>query len=216
VSQVIERGAALPFFDFHCPLMSLPLAFGSELATIPATVPYLRPDQLRLSKWRSRLPQTGRLRVGLCWTGSGEHLNDHNRSIPLASLVSLLAVSGIDFVSMQKDVDPVQAEILQDYGVLSLDRELADFADTAAGLTLLDLVVAVDTSVAHLAGAVGKVVALLLPFSPDWRWLLDRADSVWYPTMRIFRQAALQDWSEPVERLRQELAEAAERRMARS
>ena len=216
VSQVIERGAALPFFDFHCPLMSLPLAFGTQLATIPASVPYLRPDQMLLSKWRARLPQTGRLRVGLCWTGSREHLNDHNRSIPLASFASLLAVSGIDFVSMQKDVDPVQAEILQDYGVLSLGRELADFADTAAGLALLDLVVAVDTSVAHLAGAVGKVVALLLPFSPDWRWLLDRTDCVWYPTMRIFRQAALQDWSEPVERLRQELAEAAERRMARS
>ncbi len=125
-------------------------------------------------------------------------------------------MSGIDFVSGQKDVDPVQAEILHDYGVLSLGRELADFADTATGLALLDLVVAVDTSVAHLSGAVGKVVALLLPFSPDWRWLLDRTDSVWYPTMWIFRQTTLQDWSEPVERLRQELAEAAEQRMARS
>jgi tetratricopeptide (TPR) repeat protein len=211
MSQVIERGAALPAFDFHCPLMSLPLAFGTELATIPATVPYLRPDGRHLLKWYARLPQNGRLRVGLCWAGSGKHLNNHNRSIPLASFAALLAVSGIDFVSVQKDVDPAQAAILREYGVLSLGPELADFTDTAAVLALLDLVVAVDTSVAHLAGAMGKVVALLLPFSPDWRWLLDRSDSPWYPTMRLFRQPSIGDWDEPLTRLSTELADVTRR-----
>ncbi len=115
---------------------------------------------------------------------------------------------------MQKDLSERDAAFLRDHGVLALGQEFADFSDTAAVVAMLDLVIAVDTSVAHLAGAMAKAVALLVPFSPDWRWLLDRSDSPWYPTMRLFRQTAIGDWSGPVERLRQELADAA-RRLAR-
>ncbi len=126
----------------------------------------------------------------------------------------LLSVPGLDFVSLQKDVGEADAALLRDRGVLPLGHLFNDFFDTAAVVALLDLVVAVDTSVAHLAGAMGKAVALLVPFSPDWRWLRDRSDSPWYPTMRIFRQRAIADWDDPLQRLRRELAEVAQRRAA--
>ena len=152
-----------------------------------------------------------RVRVGICWAGNSAHLNDRNRSIALERLAKVLSVPGIDFVSIQKDVSEAQAELLRAHGVRQLGQEFQDFSDTAAVVALLDLVVAVDTSVAHLAGAMGKAVALLVPLSPDWRWLLDRSDSPWYPTMRIFRQDAIGDWDGPLERLRQELVGVARR-----
>ena len=120
---------------------------------------------------------------------------------------------GLDFVSVQKEVSGAQAAILREYDVPQLGKEFADFSDTAAVVAMLDLIMTVDTSVAHIAGAMGKAVALLVPFSPDWRWLLDRTDSPWYPTMRLFRQAALGDWDVPLERLRQELEAVARRPM---
>jgi ADP-heptose:LPS heptosyltransferase len=126
-------------------------------------------------------------------------------------LTSVLSVSGLDFVSVQKEVSEAQATILRDHGVVQLGRDFADFSDTAAVVAMLDLVIAVDTSVTHLAGAMGKAIALLVPFSPDWRWLLERTDSPWYPTMRLFRQSAPGDWDDPLERLRQELADLARR-----
>jgi hypothetical protein len=215
VAQVLTDGDPTPAFDLHCPLLSLPLAFGTELATVPRNIPYLWPIPGSVDVWRPRVPDNGRLRVGICWAGNPDHVNDRNRSMALKHLTPVLSLPAIDFFSVQKEVSDSDAAILRDHGVRPLGGEFKDFADTAAAIALLDLVIAVDTSVAHLAGAMGKVVALMVPFSPDWRWLLDRTDSVWYPTMRIFRQAALQDWSDPVERLRQELAEAAERRLAR-
>ena len=209
VSLVLSDGEALPDFDLHCPLLSLPLAFETDLATVPANIPYLWPHEQRMAKWRGRLPQSGRLRVGICWAGSSVHLNDHNRSLPLARFASVMSVPGLEFVSLQKEVSTAQAAILEEYGVLQLGQEFADFADTAAVIAMLDLVIAVDTSVAHLAGAMGKAVALLVPFSPDWRWLLDRTDSPWYPSMRLFRQTAIGDWGGPIGRVRQELADLA-------
>jgi hypothetical protein len=203
--HVLASGEVLPDFDFHCPLLSLPLAVGTELATIPANVPYIRPPEERIAKWSGRLPQNGRLRVGLCWTGNGIHFNDRNRSVPLDRFAALLSVSGIDFVSVQKDVGESEAAILSEYGVNQLGQEFADFADTAAVIAMLDLVISVDTSVAHLAGAMAKAVGVLIPFSPDFRWMLDRTDSPWYPTMRLFRQSAIGDWDGPLERLRGEL-----------
>jgi Tetratricopeptide repeat/Glycosyltransferase family 9 (heptosyltransferase) len=208
---VFARGEALPPFDSHCPLMSLPLACTTELETVPTTIPYLRPRQDWAAKWQNRLPANGRLRVGLCWAGSPVHLNDRNRSIPLERLVPALGVSGLDFVSLQKDVSETQANILRNHCVTQLGQEFTDFADTAALLSMLDLVITVDTSIAHLAGAMGKAVALLVPFSPDFRWMLDRTDSPWYPTMRLFRQTAIGDWDGPLERLRQELSVVARR-----
>jgi len=189
----------------------LPLAFGTELATVPANIPYLRPLEERLVKWRQRMPASGRLRVGLCWAGNGVHLNDRNRSIPLERFANLVSVPNLEFFSVQKDVNEAQAALLRDYGVIQLGQEFADFADTAAAVAMLDLLISVDTSVAHLAGAMGKAVALLLPFSPDFRWLLNRNDSPWYPSMRLFRQTSIGDWNGTIERVRQELVDVAHR-----
>ena len=212
VSLVVANGDALPDFDLYCPLMSLPLVFGTELETVPADVPYMWPFADRLAAWRPRLPDSGRVRVGVCWAGNPDFGNDRHRSIALERFARLFSVPGIDFVSLQKDVSPAEAALLEHHGILQLGQQFADYADTAAVLAMLDLVVAVDTSVAHLAGAMGKATALLVAFSPDWRWLLDRTDSPWYPTMRIFRQRAIGDWDELIERLRRELAEVARRR----
>jgi tetratricopeptide (TPR) repeat protein len=211
VSTVLAYGDALPEFDCYCPLLSLPLAFKTELATIPANTPYLWPHPERVAAWRNRLPDNGRLRVGLCWAGNPAHLNDRNRSMPLVRLAEIVSMPGLDFVSVQKEVSEAHAAMLRDHNVPQLGGEFADFADTAAVVAMLDLVVTVDTSVAHIAGAMGKAVALLLPFSPDWRWLLHRTDSPWYPSMRLFRQTAIGDWNGPLDRLRAELAAVAHR-----
>jgi tetratricopeptide (TPR) repeat protein len=211
IAQIIADGEVLPEFDLFCPMLNLPRAFGTELATIPAKIPYIRPYQERLEKWRDRFVDDDRVRVGICWAGNTAHLNDRNRSIALPRLAKVLSVPGIDFVSIQKDVGEAQADVLRAHGVRQLGQEFADFSDTAAVIALLDLVVAVDTSVAHLAGAMGKAVALLIPFSPDWRWLLDRTDSPWYTTIRIFRQDAVGDWDGPLERLHRELSGVARR-----
>ncbi len=135
------------------------------------------------------------------------HLNDHNRSIPLPRFATVLSVSGMDFVSLQKEVSGEQAIILREHGVAQLGQEFQDFAAAAAVVAMLDLVISVDTSIAHLAGAMGKAVRLLVPFSPDWRWQLDRTDSPWYPTMQLFRQPAIGDWDGPIERLHRELTD---------
>ncbi len=211
VSQVIADGGTLPHFDLYTPLLSLPLAFRTELANIPSRVPYIRADEERIAKWRERMPQNGRLRIGICWAGTGRHPNNRNRSIPLERFARILSVSGVDFVCLQKDVTNADAAILSGHGVTHFANEFDDFADTAAVATMLDLVIAVDTSVAHLAGAMGKAVAVLIPFAPDFRWMLDRTDSPWYPTMRLFRQSAIGDWETPLERLRQELSAVAAR-----
>lgn len=209
VTAVFSDGDVLPDFDLHCPLLSLPLAFGTELATVPANIPYLRPFQERIDMWRPRLSNSMRPRIGLCWAGNRVHANDRNRSMQLERLTRVLCVQGLDFVSVQKEVTEVEAAILRDYGVVQLGQDFTDFADTAAVVAMIDLLVSVDTSVAHVAGAMGKAVALLLPFSPDFRWLLDRTDSPWYPSMRLFRQTRIGEWDGPVEQLRQELAELA-------
>jgi ADP-heptose:LPS heptosyltransferase len=191
--------------------MSLPQLFGTELATIPDRVPYVWPLEERLAKWRGRVPGNGRLRVGLCWAGNSIYGNDRNRSIPLSRFDALLSVPNVDFVSVQKDVNEADAVVLRERGVLALGRGFSDFADTAAVVAMLDILVSVDTSVAHLAGAMGKAVALLLPFAPDWRWMLNRADSPWYPSLRLFRQSRTGDWHEPFERLHGELIEVSQR-----
>jgi ADP-heptose:LPS heptosyltransferase len=135
-------------------------------------------------------------------------MNDRHRSMPLERLARVLSVPGVDFVSLQKEVSSAHATILDNHGIIQFGQEFNDFADTAAVVAMLDLIVAVDTSVAHLAGAMGKGVALLVPFSPDFRWLLDRTDSPWYPTMRLFRQTTIGDWDTPIARLREELVTA--------
>lgn len=209
VIATIARGEPHPAIDLHCPLMSLPLAFGTTLATIPASVPYLSAPEDRIAVWRAKLPLSGKLRVGLVWSGKPSHRNDHNRSLAFAWLAPLLARDGIDFISLQRDVRETDKTALEKSGVLRPDLDKADFADTAAIIATLDLVIAVDTAVAHLTGALGKPLWLLLPFSPDWRWLLARDDSPWYPGAQLFRQPKIADWDSVISRLGEALASEA-------
>jgi tetratricopeptide (TPR) repeat protein len=203
----VSRGAPLPPVDYHCPLMSLPLAFATTPASVPAQVPYLHAPVARLEKWRARLPPSEAPRVGLTWSGKPSHKNDHNRSIPLAQLAPLLALPGVQFVSLQKEVrDADRAALTQFPALLRLDAALGDFADTAAAVACLDLVIAVDSAVAHLTGAMGKPLWLMLPAIGDWRWMTARADSPWYPSARLFRQPMGDDWTGTIAHLARELA----------
>jgi tetratricopeptide (TPR) repeat protein len=204
--SVIATGDPLPDFDLQVPVLSLPLLFGTRLETIPSRVPYLRAEPDAVARWRDRLSGLPGLKVGIVWAGSPTHGNDRNRSIGLAPFVRLAAIPGVSLVSIQKG--PTEGQAANPPGsfpLLNLSPDIRDFADTAAIMTSLDLVVCVDTSVAHLAGALGVPVWVLVPFMPDWRWLLDRADSPWYPTMRLFRQAQAGDWDGVLDRLEQAL-----------
>jgi tetratricopeptide (TPR) repeat protein len=209
VTQIVVRGEKLPPYDLHCPLGSLPLACRTDASSIPAGIPYLRAPESSLAKWRPRLEQLKSPRVALAWSGRAAHPNDRNRSLSLAQLKPLTSVPGPSFVSVQRDMRPEDAEALsREPGILHFGPELDDFADTAAVLALCDLVISVDTSVAHVAGALGRPVLLLLPFQPDWRWMLDRDASPWYPAIRLFRQAAPRDWDGAIARVRDALPSA--------
>jgi ADP-heptose:LPS heptosyltransferase len=186
--------------------MSLPLAFGTEMDSIPAEIPYIRVAASRISRWRERLGERRAPRIGIAWAGSAVHKNNSKRSIALERLAPLLKTQGVEFVSIQKELSRSDAAALADHaGVLHLGEELGDFADTAAVISLLDLVISADTSVAHLAGAIGKPGWILIPLAPDFRWLLKREDSLWYPTARLFRQPQFDDWDSVLERVRREL-----------
>ncbi|PLZ01750.1 glycosyltransferase [Burkholderia sp. WAC0059] len=195
--RVIAAGEVLPETDFHVPLLSLPLAFGTELQTIPAGVPYLYPDLPRVQKWQGLLGEKRRPRVGLAWAGNPAHRNDHNRSLSLDTLLPLLDTQ-IEWVSLQKVVPARDLDRLADTAVRRFESELTDFADTAALIQSLDLVISVDSAVAHLAGALARPVWILLPSPAEWRWLRDQDDSPWYPTARLFRQAIPGEWTDVV------------------
>lgn len=202
---VVSRGAPLPAFDFQCPLMSLPLAFGTALATIPAVTPYLRAPAERIAVWRERLSTVSRPLIGLVWSGRPDHKNDHNRSISLSRLAPLLSVAGVEFVSLQREYREADLPTLDRLPILRIDEPLKDFADTAAVIHQLDLVITVDTAVAHLAGALAKPLWLLLSHIQDWRWMRGRTDSPWYPTARLFRQPHIGDWDSVVAQVAREL-----------
>jgi hypothetical protein len=201
VMAIVTRGNRLPAFDLHCPLLSLPGAFGTTLDTIPAVTSYLAADPALAADWRERLAGLDGLRVGLVWAG-GQRLGprlaavDRRRSITLDTMAPLGEVSGVNFISLQKGEPAVQAASPpRGLALHDFKTDLHDFADTAALVEGLDLVISVDTAVAHLAGALGKPVWLLNRFDTDWRWLLNRDDSPWYPTLRQFRQPAPGDWN---------------------
>jgi tetratricopeptide (TPR) repeat protein len=207
LSQCLAKSArSLPGFDMHCPMTSLPLAFGTRLETIPAAKSYLpAPAKDRVQVWEDRLPRHDRLRVGLAWSGNPKHVNDRKRSIPLQLFSRLLDVDA-SFVSLQKDPRPDDQALLRERtDIVDLTADLTDFAETAALVSCLDLVITVDTSVAHLAAAFGRPTWILLPYTPDWRWLIDRDDSPWYPTMRLFRQSKTRDYRDVLDRVRSEL-----------
>jgi tetratricopeptide (TPR) repeat protein len=195
----------LPPFDFHCPVTSLPAAFRTELKTIPSAgyLPAISPE--RVGAWEDRLGPHDRLRVGLVWSGNPKHGNDRNRSIPLRLMTGMLDVDAT-FVSLQKDPRPDDKTTLADSGMVDQTVYLTDFVETAALISCLDLVITVDTSIAHLAGALGRPTWILLPYVPDWRWLLDRDDSPWYPTVRLFRQTETREYGSVLGRVRTELA----------
>jgi hypothetical protein len=198
--SVVARGEPLPSVDFHCPLLSMPMACNTSIISIPAAVPYLSAASAQQEKWQERIDtlaansSSRKMRVGLACSGNPKLANDRNRSIPLEKFGPLLD-SDAAFFLMQKECRPADESFLTTQPrIHDLRAELHDFTDTAAALTQLDLLITVDTSVAHLAGALGTPVALLLPFVPDWRWLLQRNDSPWYPGMRLYRQPAIGDW----------------------
>ncbi|MFI4941432.1 MAG: tetratricopeptide repeat protein [Burkholderiales bacterium] len=211
VQTLAAEGETLPPFDFHCPLMSMPLACGTGLASIPATIPYLFADPAKVGAWRDKLaiaepPQPGLPRIGLAWAGNPLHRNDLNRSIPLADFLAI-ADGQARFYCLQKELKPADRVLLDAHrGIRYFGDDLHDFADTAALIDLMDLVITVDTAVAHLAAAMGKPVWILLPFQPDWRWLRERDDSPWYPTARLFRQPAMGTWKSVLDTVRHELA----------
>jgi len=220
LTEIIARGDSLPAFDLHCPLLSLPRAIGTTLDTIPASTPYLAADPALAADWRKRLAGLDGLRVGLVWSGgqSGQRLGspdlvavDRRRSIALDRMAPLGEASGVSFISLQKDeaaaqsANPSRGMALHDF-----TADLHDFEDTAALVTNLDLVISVDTSVAHLAGALGKPVWLLNRFDTCWRWLLNRDDSPWYPTLRQFRQPSPGDWNSVIRAVRDALQRLAD------
>ncbi|MGA8615062.1 MAG: tetratricopeptide repeat protein [Xanthobacteraceae bacterium] len=200
-AEIIPRGDALPPFDVHCPLGSLPLALRTEPDTVPAEIPYLSADEASLAKWSARIGTLARPRIAIAWSGNPTHFNDRNRSIPFAPLAPLFSVPA-RFVSIQRDVRGEDAEQLaSESHVTHVGGELANFTDTAAVIALADLVITADTAVAHLAGAMGRPLWVLIPFQPDWRWTLDGETSPWYPTARLFRQSSLGDWDGVIARV---------------
>jgi tetratricopeptide (TPR) repeat protein len=206
VSLVIGRGDKLPELDCHCPLVGLPLAFKTRLETIPASTAYLSAARDRVIKWRQRLPQPRARRIGIAWAGNPAFAGDQTRSIGLTRFSPLLSVAGVEFLSLQRDLREGDRDILRSHShVLQVGDPIEDFDDAAAIMSSVDLVISSDTSVAHLAGAMGKPVWVLLQYDADWRWLVGRSDSPWYPTARLFRQPGIDDWESVVARLIGEL-----------
>ena len=203
--QIIGQGETLPSFDVHCPLLSLPLAFKTTLETIPASIPYLFSSAEKLELWRTKLGRKNKFRIGLAWSGNQNFWNDIRRSIAFELLRPIMSVNG-EWYSLQKDVRGSDNNSLKSTpNIIDHTQCLNDFSDTAALISELDLVISVDTAVAHLTGALGKPVWILLPFHPDFRWLRDREDSPWYPTARLFRQTQDGEWRSVIDRVFQEL-----------
>lgn len=196
---VVSQSDPLPAFDLYCPMLSLPSVFKTDLTNIPANVPHLHPDLQQFAVWRDRLKKfANKLKVGLAWRGNPNNKNDRNRSLALSWHAPLAQIPGVQFISLQKGSAAGEIET-SPLAMVDWTNDLNDFADTAALVANLDLVISSDTAVAHLAGAMGKPVWVLLTHFPDWRWLLHRSDSPWYPTMRLFRQPTRGDWGNVIQ-----------------
>ncbi|WP_460908639.1 tetratricopeptide repeat protein [Paraburkholderia jirisanensis] len=206
VDVLVRYGEPLPPFDFHCPLLSLPHAFGTDLHTIPSGVPYLSVDTRLRQKWQDKLGPRSRPRIGIVWSGNPKHLNDHNRSIGFDSLSPMMS-DAYEWISLQKVIREDERDAVAASQVRHFGDDIEDFSDTAALLQEVDCLLSVDTSVAHLAGALGRPLWLMLPYTPDFRWLLDRDDSPWYPQARLFRQTSPGEWSDVFEQIRLALPE---------
>jgi tetratricopeptide (TPR) repeat protein len=209
IAKVVVRGEELPEFDVQCPLLSLPLAIDTTLETIPAIVPYMAADAGLTKTWKAKISQdNSKMKIGFAWAGNPGFKQNRYRNMPLELFLPLTQIPDVAFYSLQKGGEAEEAKNppggmrLFDY-----TEDILDFSDTASFIKNLDLIISVDTAIAHLAGALGKPVWTLLPFSPEWRWLLNREDCPWYPTMRLFRQPALGNWEPVIEYVRNELHE---------
>jgi hypothetical protein len=194
---LIKQGDHLPDFDFHCPLISLPYALRNSLSGIPAKASYLVANNGKIEEWAHKLGKKNKPRVGYLWSGNVHHHNDEFRSLPLKQLIPYLESlsESFEWTCLQKEFRAGERELLSKIpGWMDLSESIQDFEDTAALCSLMDLIITVDTSVAHLAGALGRPTWLMLPFAPDWRWLMNRSDSPWYPSIKLFRQTAISDW----------------------
>jgi hypothetical protein len=200
---IVARGDALPRFDYHCPLLSLPRAFDTTLATIPPP-PGLSTAADLLQKWRARLPAHQRIRIGIVWSGATGFSDNRNRSLGLKPMLALKSLP-VELVALQKELADEDEAMLSANNIMYVGPELTDFLETAALASLMDVVISVDTGVAHLTATLGVETWLLLSFTADWRWLLDRDDSPWYPSVRMFRQPAPGDWPNVMAAVRAEL-----------
>jgi hypothetical protein len=204
VVRVVPKGLKLPDFDLHIPLLSLPRAFKTTLESIPTNVPYFRIDEARLEKWRPIIQRDGvGLKVGLVWGGNLKP--DPKRSVPLKDLAVLADVPNVTWFSLQTAEPREEMKDAPQLNLIDIGKDLRDFMDTAAVMSLLDLVVTIDTASAHLGGAIGANIWTMIPYAADWRWLMEGDASPWYPTMRLFRQEALNDWRPVIARIREEL-----------
>jgi hypothetical protein len=204
VAEVIGEQDRPPSFDCHCPLMSLPLALGTRLGGVPALPSYLQADPARLASWRQRLGERRAPRVGIMWNGNPDNPVDRYRSFPLAAWLPHLP-AGFEYYSLQRFVKPADRAALRASVVHDLSAGQTDFGDAAALCACMDVVISVCTSIAHLSGALGRPTWVLLSQLADWRWLLGREDSPWYPTVRLFRQSARGEWTDVFERVAAQL-----------
>jgi Tfp pilus assembly protein PilF len=212
VSQIVAKGSALPAFDCQCPLMSVPWALKTTLQTIPVSGKYLRGDAGKVAHWQERLRGKPLPKIGLAWSGNPKHISDRHRNVGLRELMQGLP-HGFEYVALQTDVRATDARTLESTPHLSaFGTELYDFSDTAALCECMDLVISVDTSIAHLSAALGKPTWVLLAATPDWRWLCDRSDSPWYPSVKLYRQDAGRSWTGVLERVSADLLQASSAR----
>jgi len=206
--QIIEKGQLLPFFHYHCALMSLPLAFKTDVNTIPSTEGYLCSDATKRKKWAKKLHAKTKLRVGLVWSGSNIGQNGRHRSMKLEELIPHLP-NCYQYICLQKEIRDHDKKTLENNSIISFEDQIYDFTDTAALCDLMDVVISIDTSVAHLSAAMGKKTWILLPYAADWRWLLKRSDSPWYKSVKLYRQDAPKQWITQLQRVKEDLDDLA-------
>ena len=207
ISQLVIKGEDLPFFDYQCPLLSLPLAFGTSLTTIPFSSPYLIVDLKKVAEWGQKLGEKRKKRVGIAWSSMSNFKDDSKRSLSLADFVKALPLDRFEYVCLQKELKECDIEFLKAYKHIRFyGDEFTDFSDTAALIENVDLVISTCTSIPHLSGALGKETWILLSHVPDWRWLLDRKDSPWYPAMKLYRQTSIGDWNSVFDRIKLDLS----------
>jgi ADP-heptose:LPS heptosyltransferase len=204
VEKIFSKGQVLPYFDYQCPMLSLPLAFNSDIKSIPNKNPYLFSTQDKKAAWFLKLGEKKNPRIGLVWSGNAQYKNDKIRSIQLSELIRYLP-HGFEYISLQKVLREGDLQLLSNNSIRHFGEELSDFSDTAALCDLMDVVVSVDTGVAHLSGALGKLTWVLLPYKSDFRWLLDRDDSPWYPSVKLYRQSEGKRWDEVIDIISRDL-----------